>query len=63
MDRETYIHQISPTLVGWVKYEHNPVLDGDLGTCFDLFMAQREVAILPRHRHRLPGWHAGFVHQ
>ena len=26
------------TSAGWVKYEHNPVLGGELGTCFDLTM-------------------------
>src|ERR1700683_2907662 len=26
----------SATTAGWVKYAKNPVLGGDLGTCFDL---------------------------
>ena len=28
------------TAVGWVKHENNPVLGGDLGTCFDITMLQ-----------------------
>jgi hypothetical protein len=24
------------TAAGWVKYANNPVLGGDLGTCFDI---------------------------
>lgn len=40
MDRETYIHQVSPTRAGWIKDPHSPVLGGDLGTCFDLSMLE-----------------------
>jgi len=36
MNREAYIHSLSPTRAGWVKYAGNPVLGGKLGTCFDL---------------------------
>ncbi|MEO8394122.1 MAG: hypothetical protein ABI700_14120 [Chloroflexota bacterium] len=27
---------MAETQAGWTKYEHNPVLGGELGTCFDL---------------------------
>jgi predicted GH43/DUF377 family glycosyl hydrolase len=36
MNRKTYIHRLSSTRAGWVKYPGNPVLGGNLGTCFDI---------------------------
>src|SRR5262245_34381618 len=34
----TSVHAGEPneTAAGWVKYPNNPVLGGDLGTCFDI---------------------------
>ena len=29
------------TTAGWVKYAKNPVLGGDLGTCFDISMLKQ----------------------
>ena len=31
-----HIANVLQTSAGWVKYENNPVLGGDLGTCFDV---------------------------
>ena len=36
MNRKTYIHRLSTSRAGWEKYPGNPVLGGDLGTCFDI---------------------------
>jgi predicted GH43/DUF377 family glycosyl hydrolase len=36
MDRETYLNRLPATSAGWVKYAQNPVLGGELGTCFDI---------------------------
>jgi beta-1,2-mannobiose phosphorylase / 1,2-beta-oligomannan phosphorylase len=36
MNRETYIHQLTPARAGWVKHPGGAVLGGDLGTCFDI---------------------------
>jgi beta-1,2-mannobiose phosphorylase / 1,2-beta-oligomannan phosphorylase len=42
MDHNAYIHQLSPTRGGWLKYTGSPVLGGDLGTCFDISMLVEE---------------------
>lgn len=42
LERSAYLHRLSPTRAGWVKYSGNPVLGGSLGTCFDLSMLVEE---------------------
>jgi predicted GH43/DUF377 family glycosyl hydrolase len=34
----------SATRAGWVKYDHNPVLGGKLGTCFDMAVLKEDFA-------------------
>ncbi|GAP05192.1 beta-fructosidase [Anaerolinea thermolimosa] len=42
MDRETYLKNVKPTSAGWIKYSGNPVMGGDLGTCFDISMMEQD---------------------
>jgi predicted GH43/DUF377 family glycosyl hydrolase len=42
MDRKTYIRRLSASRAGWLKYPGNPVLGGDLGTCFDISVLAEE---------------------
>lgn len=39
-----------PTNAGWVKYDSNPVLGGELGTCFDIAVLEDGANGRPRYR-------------